>query len=242
MAKDDVVGTPEGPQAAPAAEEPSVEVEIIEEELSGMSGRVIVDSLTASTSAIGAVTTGELDASTSAIGGLAVSGDAEISTSAVGVILAKQNVDFRQGWVNDVLSTGNVSVSQGGTAMMIGRSATLENAGSAVLLAGDVKVSRGWIGLLLAGKTEVSEDSHVIIGTRAALIIAAALLGGFGLVAIALLIGSGRVAKQWNPKMLGEWAKHKMPAEWEKYRRKVPSDLGERIPEIIERIKKAAAA
>ena len=238
MAQDDVAAMAEGM----ADETPGVEaadVEFAGEVVPGFAGRVLVDSLTASTSAIGAATVGELDASTSLIGGISASGDVEIAASAVGIIAAKQNVDFRQGWVNNVFSAGNVSVSQGGNGFMLGRSATLENAGSVAVVAGDAKVNRGWIGLLLAGKTEVSEDSHVIIGTKAALIIAAALLGGLGLVAIALLYGSGKVAKQWNPKMIGEWAKHRMPADWAKHGQ--PREFAERIPEIIERIKKAAA-
>lgn len=239
MAKDDV--------AAMAEEkvEEATEVGTTKDVLPGLSGRVLVDSLTATTSVIGAATVGELGVSTSLVGGVSASGDVDLTTSAVGIIAAKQNVDFRQGWVNNVFSAGNVSVSQGGNGFMIGKSAMLENAGSVAVLAGDVKVRRGWIGLLLAGKTEVSEDSHVIIGTKAALIIAAALLGGLGLVALVLLYGSGKVAKQWNPKMLSEWAKHKMPADWAKH--SSPADFLERAKhtsaaEFIERLRKAAAA
>jgi hypothetical protein len=228
MAPDDTVEMPEEPT------EETPEVEVIEEELSGFSGRVVVDSLTATTSAIGGVSTGALDASTSMIGGVSAGGDVDLQMSAVGVILAKQNVDFRQGWVNNVLATGDVSVTQGGNAMMIGRSATLENAGSAVVLAGDAKVNRGWVGMVIAGKTEVSEDSRVFITTRAALIIAAALFGGLGLVALAMLFASGKVAKEWSPKQIGEWAKHKMPADWSA-KHGTPA-------EWIERIRKAAAA
>jgi NADH-quinone oxidoreductase subunit L len=74
------------------------------------------------------------------------------------------------------------------------------------------------------------------------IIIAAALLGGFAVVAIALLYGSGKVARQWNPKALGEWAKHKLPADLTKH--KIPAEWTKHgtPAEWIERIRKAAAA
>lgn len=232
MAKDDAAKSAE--ETVEGVVEEVTEVEIIEDQMGpGVTSRIVVDSLSAAQSIIGTATAGEVDASTCLIGGMSVAGDADVSMGAVGVMLAKQNVDFRQGWVNNVFSSGDVSIAQAGNGFTLGRSATLDHAGSVAVVAGDATVSHGWVGLMLAGKTEVSEDSRVIIGTKAAIIIAAALLGGFAVVAIALMYGSGKVARQWNPKALGEWAKHKVPAEWGKHG--TPA-------EWIERIRKAAAA
>ena len=214
MAKEDVA------QAAEEKVDEVTEVEITEDVAPSIAGRILVDSLTATQSAIGAATVGELDASTSAIGSLSVAGDASFSTCATAIVSAKQNVDLRQGWASVVVAGGDVTLAQGGSALMIGRSMAMESAGSAAVVAGEANVSRGWVGILLAGKAEVADDSRVFINTRAAIIIAAALLGGLGFVALAMLYSSGRVARQWNPQAIVDWARHTPPAEFvERFRK-----------------------
>ena len=65
-----------------------------------------------------------------------------------------------------------------------------------MLVTGEADVKHSWVGIVIAPKATVSEDSRVIISTKAALIIAAAVLGGFGLVALAFALGMRRVVRR----------------------------------------------
>jgi hypothetical protein len=63
---------------------------------------------------------------------------------------------------------------------------------------GDADIKSSWVGIVISAKTTVSEDSRVLISTKAALIIALALFGGFGLVALAISLGVRRIM-HWRP-------------------------------------------
>ncbi|MEI7815069.1 MAG: hypothetical protein WCJ13_09790, partial [Coriobacteriia bacterium] len=65
---------------------------------------------------------------------------------------------------------------------------------------GESAVTNGFVGVLLTPQANIAEDSRVLIGTKAALIIAAALLGGFGLVAVVMALGVRRVMS-WRPQI-----------------------------------------
>jgi hypothetical protein len=66
------------------------------------------------------------------------------------------------------------------------------------VVASEVRISRGWVGIVASPNVELSEDSRVIIGPAAALIIAAAVLGVFG-IAVVLAGVLARRASQWRP-------------------------------------------
>jgi hypothetical protein len=64
------------------------------------------------------------------------------------------------------------------------------------VVAGDASVARSWVGFMAARNAEISDDSRVIIDTRAGLIIGAFLLGGLGLLAVATYLGARRIAER----------------------------------------------
>lgn len=142
--------------------------------------------------------TGTLNASTSAIGFARVDGDAQVRLSAVPLLVAKGDAEFRQAYASAFIAGGTVSVSQGGAPMIAGRSVSVERGAGVAVVAGEATVRRGLIGVLLAKDARLSEDSRVLLSTKAALIIALALLGGFGLVAAGLVLGAKRIA-EWRP-------------------------------------------
>ena len=167
---------------------------------------VNADTVSAAASAIATAKTGSLDATGCAVGLAQVDGDANICLSAAPIVSAKGDATFRQAYASAFISGGDVSISQGGAPLIIGREITIDTGGAAALVASDVKVRRGWIGLLFARHADVSEDSRVLLDTKGALILAAVLLGGFGLVAVALYLSARRVS-EWRPEWPA-WMRH----------------------------------
>lgn len=157
-----------------------------------------VERVEASLSAIASVTTDSLSATGSAVGMAKVGGDARAQLSVVGLVAASGNAELHQSYASAFVAGDTMSVSQAAVPMGLARTITFEQSGALVSAAGETTVKRSFVGLLLSGRTEVSEDSKVLLSTRAALIIAAALLGGFGFVAIAIYLGARRVS-QWRP-------------------------------------------
>lgn len=168
--------------------------------------------LTANMSAIGTAQTGELSATGSAIGIASVDGDASVSMCAVPLLSAKGNATFRQSYASAFLAGESIDVSQGGAPLMLAKHITIDHGAGVALVAGEAKVKSGWIGLVLSGKTEIAEDAHVVVTTKAAMIIALAVFGGLGLVAVAVFLGAQRVAA-WRPQVslppLPHWMKHR---------------------------------
>jgi len=156
------------------------------------------DALKANMSAIGTVRTGSLDATASAIGFANVSGDAALTASAAPVVLTKGNVSLHQCYTSAIIAGTEVDASQAGAPLIIGKKVRVEQGGAMVMVSGRSKVKHGFVGVLLTPQATVSEDSRVLVGTKAALIIAAALLGGFGLLAVVMAFGVKRVAA-WRP-------------------------------------------
>lgn len=151
-----------------------------------------------SLSAAAQVKTDSLKASASAIGLADVAGDSDVRLSALGVSYAKGNANIHQTYASALIAGNDVSISQGGTPFVVGRTVSFEQAGAGVAAGGSVSVQRGFVGLLLAGKAEISEDSKVLMTGRAVAILAAAMLGGFALVAVAIAFGANRVSN-WRP-------------------------------------------
>lgn len=168
--------------------------------------------LTANMSAIGTAHTTDLSATGTAIGIASVDGDASVTMSAVPLLSAKGNATFRQSYASAFLAGDTIDVSQGGAPVMIAKHITIDHGAGCALVAGEAEVKSGWVGMVISGKTQIAEDAHVVITTKAALIIALALFGGFGLVAAALFFGAQRVAA-WRPQVslppLPEWVRHR---------------------------------
>jgi hypothetical protein len=153
-----------------------------------------------SLSAAATVKTDSLKASASAIGLADVEGDSDVRLSALGVSYAKGNASIHQTYASALIAGNDVAISQGGTPFVVGRTISFDQGGSVVAAASNVSVSRGFVGLLLAGKADVSDDSKVLLTGRGVAILAAVMLGGFALVAVAIAFGANRVSN-WRPEI-----------------------------------------
>lgn len=163
-----------------------------------VAARVEASTLRANLSAIASAQAQDFESTASAVGLAQVAGDAHVTASYVGIMYAKQGGTFQQGYASAVILGGDTTVRQAGAPLIVGRSMNIEQGGGMVLVGSDVKVNRGVVGIVVSGSTEISDDSKVLIGTKAAIIIAAALLGGFALVAVVMVLGAKRVS-EWRP-------------------------------------------
>jgi hypothetical protein len=176
---------------------------------------MFVDSMTATFSAIGTVEADELRANGSAIGsaraetftatasaiGLAnVDGDAHITVSAVPIVRTTGGATFSQAYASAVIVGGEMNVHQAATPVMISKSFDATQVLTCAVVTGEADIKRSTVGLLLTREANISEDSRVLLTTKGALIIAAALLGGFGFVAIAMVLSARRIS-QWRPQV-----------------------------------------
>ena len=167
---------------------------------SHVAGSLEAEKLQANLSAIVTAQTGSLEAVGSAVGFASVSGDASLTASAAPIVYAKGDISVRQCYTSAVLAGGDMDISQAGAPLIIGKKLDVSQGGALVMLSGESMVSNGFVGILLTPKATVADDSRVLIGTKAALIIAAALLGGFGLVALVMVLGVRRVMS-WRPQI-----------------------------------------
>ena len=165
-----------------------------------VSGALEADALQANLSAIATAQIGSLEAVGSAVGFANVAGDATLTASAAPIVYAKGNVSVRQCYTSAVLAGGDMDISQAGAPLIIGKQLDVQQGGALVMLSGESTVTNGFVGILLTPKATIAEESRVLIGTKAALIIAAALLGGFGLVALVMVLGVRRVMT-WRPQI-----------------------------------------
>lgn len=149
-----------------------------------------------SMSAIGRVNAGSFAATGSAIGAASVDGDATITASFAPAVLMRGNATVQQSYTSAVIVGGaETSVHQSVAPLIIGKTMDVSQSTGVVLVTNEASVKHSWVGILLSPKTTVSEDSRVLFSTTAALIIAGALLGGLGLVALALAFGARRAAQ-----------------------------------------------
>jgi hypothetical protein len=198
---------PQGPGEAPVLEAPAAEASAApgpdEDQpiiASHVAGALEAQTLQANLSAIATAQTGSLEAVGSAVGFANVAGDASLTASATPIVYAKGNISVRQSYTSAVLAGGDMDISQAGAPLIIGKKLDIQQGGGLVMLSGESTVSNGFVGVLLSPKATVSDDSRVLISTKAALIIAAALLGGFGLVALVMVLGVRRVMS-WRPRI-----------------------------------------
>ena len=176
-----------------AAEPPSIVA-------SHVAGSVEATSVQANLSAVGHVSANEFESVGSAVGFATAGRDAVITASMTPLVYAKGDVHIRQSYASAVLAGGTMDISQAGAPVIIGKTLSIEQGGGMVVLAGEASVSNGFVGVLLAPKATISEDTKVLLSTKAALIIAAALFGGFALVAVVMALGVRRVMS-WRPQI-----------------------------------------
>jgi hypothetical protein len=165
-----------------------------------LAAKVGGDDVQANLSAMGSAVAGSLSATGSLIGVASVEGDATITASMAPAIIAKGETTIQQSYASAVIVGGgaNTSVHQAASPLIIGKTMDISQSGAGVLVTGDADVKKSWVGIVLAPKTTISEDSRVFISTKAALIIALGLFGGLGLVALAVVFGVRRIM-HWRP-------------------------------------------
>lgn len=79
-------------------------------------------------------------------------------------IVCGRKVEVSQGGGMVFIATDELEIEQGGGQWMIGlRELEVERGGCAVMVAGRAKVSRGFIGLLLAFRAELKDGSRVLM-------------------------------------------------------------------------------
>jgi hypothetical protein len=162
--------------------------------------RLVGDDVQANLSAMGSVQAGSLSATGSAIGAASVDGDATITASFVPALLMRGDATIQQSYASAMIvgGNGNTSVHQAASPLIIGKTMDVSQAGAVALVSGDADIKRSWVGIVLAPRVAISENSRVLISTKAALIIALAVFGGLGLVALAVTLGVRRVMA-WRP-------------------------------------------
>ncbi|HEX9092380.1 MAG TPA: hypothetical protein VF902_00205 [Coriobacteriia bacterium] len=159
-------------------------------------GPLKVEALQTSMTALGSAEAGTLHSTQSALGNVSVGGDADVSTSVVGMVSAKGTAVVRQGFSAAVMSEGDATITQGGGGLIIAKKIGIDSGGGLAMVAGEADVKKSYVGLLLARKTTLSEDSRVLFDWKAALILAVVLLGGVGIVVLVLfLIGRAIVGR-----------------------------------------------
>lgn len=179
--------TPEAPPARPAV-------------ASHIAGDLEADSLQASLSVVGSAHAKDFEAVGSVVGFSSVGHDATITASMSPVVHAKGDIHVRQAYTSAIIAGGDMDISQAGAPVIIGKKLSVNQGGGVVMLAGEADVSSGFVGVLLTPKATISDDSRVLLSTKAAIIIAAALLGGFALVAVVMVLGVRRVMS-WRPQV-----------------------------------------
>ncbi len=200
-----------------------------------LAAHVEAPALKANLSAIASADAVDLETTASAVGLAQVSGDAHVSTSWVGIMHAKQGGTFQQGYASAAIFGGDTTVRQAGAPLIIGRTMNIEQGGGAVLVGSDVKVSHGFVGIVVSGRSEISDDSKVLIGTKAAIIIAAAILGGFAVVAVLMTVGTKRIA-DWGRGLKGELpSRSAMQSKWHDLQLML-----QEVPHKIQQMRKSA--
>jgi hypothetical protein len=190
MAPEDVIGT-DSTEAAPASA-------AVPDVAPHLAGSVSGGAVQASLSAVGSAHADQFEAVGSAVGFVSAGGDATITASCAPVVHAKGDIHVRQAYTSAVIAGGDMEISQAFAPIIVGKQLSVEQGGAVVMLAGDAEVKNGFVGVLLSPKATVSDDSRVLLSTKAALIIAAALFGGFALVAVVMALGVRRVMS-WRP-------------------------------------------
>lgn len=209
MSPEDFAATPAPETAEEAAAvftDDAVDADVSEISFSAVQ-RASAQSMSATGSAIGVAKAESIDAIGSAIGMASVGGDLTTRFASTPLVNVHGDASIRQSYASALVAGGTVEMSQALAPIVAGREVHIDMGGGAAVVAGDVKVERGLIGVLIAGRAEVGDETRVLIGTRAALIIGGVLLGGFALLAVAGVLGARKLA-EWRPVDFDELAEH----------------------------------
>lgn len=198
--------------------------------------KVNAEDLQATFSAVAQASTGSLEATGSAIGMTTVEGDATLTASAAPLVFTHGDATVQQSYASAVIAGGGsfTRVRQSAAPLMVGKTMELEQVGAVALVTGEAKVKKSWVGIIAAPSVEVSDDSKVIITTRGALIIGAALLGGFGLVALIMTIAFGRATNRMRRRLSPRGIASALPGQLSSLTDQISSRVQSRLKHLPE--------
>lgn len=138
-----------------------------------------------------AVQSNDADIAWSAVAAVVTQGDAYTTTSAVGAVISKSGVGMSQSLAGDVWTRGDVDVDNGAVGFVgaVG-DVNFERSAAMATVARSTVISGSKVGFVLSGRTEISDDSRVIMDGKSAAIFGASL-GAVLLVAFTALVGWG---------------------------------------------------
>lgn len=150
---------------------------------------------------MGAPSGGHIEETVERTARIAVSGhDVDANASLIGAANAEHDMVISKSAVLIANIEGNVDIDRSFADVIVAGDVTGENFGTAVLVTRAADIQRGWVGLAITPNLQVSEDSRVIIGPKAALIIAIALFGIFGIMMMLMYEAAHRVMS-WRPSL-----------------------------------------
>ena len=99
------------------------------------------------------------------------------------VFLAKSNMAVTQGGGQWLVAGGDQTLQQsGGACLIAGKNQILEQSGGAVLIARQARITSGFVGLLIAGRTTVQGGARVLVPISVSAVVAGAAGLAFGLL------------------------------------------------------------
>lgn len=133
----------------------------------------------------------DAEVTSSAVGAVIAGADAEVTGSMLGCVVAKGGVTMSRSGSLDIVTKGDVDVATGGTGIVLAAGdVRIENGFAGVAASRGASVRGSRVGMLLALKTEVSDDSRVIMDGRSAAIFGLAF-GAVMTLAFGALFGWG---------------------------------------------------
>lgn len=175
----------------------SYEADALQANLSAV-GSVEADDVQVNLSVVGMAKADWFESIGSAVALATVAGDAEVNTSAIPLLHANGDVNFHQAYASAVIAGDAVNVHQGGSPMMLAKQLKVNQGGAAVMIAGEATVNRGFVGLLMSRDAIISDDSRVLVDSKAAAFVSAALLAGMGMIAFALMRGMSGIGTRFH--------------------------------------------
>jgi len=104
---------------------------------------------------------------------------ANLNMSFAGTVSSKNDATVNWSNVRTVAARGTVRLQYAFSRLVTaGGYIRLNNAVAGAMLARQARVERGYVGLLVAGKAELAEDTRVLVSPRGAAAVAAGVVGG----------------------------------------------------------------
>lgn len=141
-----------------------------------MAGFVHADEVNVTNGAIGLVRGGDVSLTNGGAIAMLAGGDVSLKNGYCQWLGAGDNATLQQAGASLVAAGNDMSLTKGGGALLAaGNQLSLQYGGGLGLVAGKAEVRNSYLGLLVAGKATIGENSRVLFGTKEAIIFAAVL-------------------------------------------------------------------